>query len=132
MSHDQKVMMLLSLMEKCTMDFYCPNLIPVAPVARDKETWKVTWLWGNGASTSWGGVPDTTLWMRFTCCSDLIFLASDIWICRDIRFLNRLFADFEQLEIEGYFAGFGQVKIDITCLFLLTPGRWQLLYWVWT
>ena len=61
--------------------------------------------------------------MRFTCCSDLIFLASDIWICRDIRFLNRLFADFEQLEIEGYFAGFGQVKIDITRLFLLTPGR---------
>ena len=49
-------------------------------------------------------------------------------MCRDIRFLNWLLADFEQFEIEGHFADFGQIKIDITCLFLLTPGRSQLLY----
>ena len=43
MSHDQKVMMLLTPMEKWPMNFYqgvgfcCPNLTTVTLVTRDKE-----------------------------------------------------------------------------------------------
>ena len=57
--------------------FYCPDLITVArSVTRDKRFVKVTWLWGNDVTTSWVGVPNRMLWMRFNCCPNLVFLAS--------------------------------------------------------
>ena len=35
----------------------------------------VTWLWANDITTIWG-VPNGTLSMMFTCCPNLMFLAS--------------------------------------------------------
>ena len=42
------------------------------------------------------------------------------------------FADVEQFKIVSNFTTFRQVKIDPTNLFLLTLGRSQLLYCIWT
>ena len=81
-SHDQKVMMLLPIMENCPMDFY-QGVVLLLKFDNSTPLWleikrfvKVTWLWGNAISTSWGRVPNVTHWMNFTCCPSLIFLAS--------------------------------------------------------
>ena len=41
------------------------------------------------------------------------------------------FADIEQFKIDSHFVDFGQIRIDPTCLFLLTLGSSQLFYCVW-
>ena len=76
MSRDQKVVTLLPIMEKLLFYgllsrscFYHPHLIAVAPLSLDiKRFAKVTYLWVNSFTTSWGRVPNKTFWMRFTCC----------------------------------------------------------------
>ena len=82
MPRDQKVMTLLAPMEKCPMDFY-QEVVFAAQIWSQWPLWleikrffKVTRTWGNDISTFWDGVPNRTLWMRFTSCPDLIFLAS--------------------------------------------------------
>ena len=47
---------------------------------------KVTWLRGNNVTTSWEGVLSETLWVSFTCCPNLMFLAS-LWL-EKYRFSN--------------------------------------------
>ena len=46
------------------------------------------WLWGNDAITSCGRVPNRDLWMRFTCCPNLMFLASP-WL--EVRVYSKHF-----------------------------------------
>ena len=64
----------------------------------------------------------------FTCCPNLMFLASP-W--GYIDFQTGYFADFEQFKVDIYFANFGQVRIDSICSLLLALYRSQLFYWVW-
>ena len=47
------------------------------------------WLWANVITTTWGGVPNGSLSMMFTCCPNLMFLAS-LWL-EIYRFSNWLF-----------------------------------------
>ena len=44
-------------------------------VTRDKGIFKVMWLWGNDITYSLGGVTTEILWIWFTCCANLMFLA---------------------------------------------------------
>ena len=87
------------------------------------------WLWANISTTAWGGVPNGTLSMMFTCCPNLMFLAS-LWL-EIYRFSNWSFCYFEQFKVDIHFANFGQVRIDPICSLLLTLDRSQLFYWVW-
>ena len=48
--------------------FYCPKLITGAPLELEIKRF-VTWLWANVTTTTWGGVPNGTLSMKFTCHS---------------------------------------------------------------
>ena len=105
-------------------------MITIAPVTRDKEIVKVTWLWGNDTSTSWSGVPNGTLWMRFTCCPNLMFLVSS-WLERNKEFQTNHFADFEHFKIDSHFTLFGQVKIDPNSFTFTILGRSHLFYRVW-
>ena len=74
----------------------------------------VMWIWGNNISTSWGRVPNITLWMRFTCWPNLMLLASP-WL--EIYRLSNW--SFEHIKIvDSHFSDFGQLKIDPTYLFL--------------
>ena len=89
------------------MDFYqgksCyyQNLITVAPVIRFV---KVAWIWGNDISTSWGRVPNRTLWIRFTCLPNLMFLAS-LWLeTGDIQMFKLVI--FLTLKIDSHFTTF--------------------------
>ena len=52
--------LLLPPMEECPMDFYQgTKLVTVAHLYLEiKRFVKVTWLWGNGITTYWGGVPN--------------------------------------------------------------------------
>ena len=65
MSHDQKVMTLLppsALWSSIKELFLLPKFDNSSPfVNRDQEIVKVTGLWVNDNSTSWGGVPNETL-----------------------------------------------------------------------
>ena len=87
------------------------------------------WSWGNDIITAWGGVPNGTLSMMFTCCLNLMFLASK-WL-EIKRFQIGHFADFEQLKADIHFANFGQVKTVPISSFLLPVDRSQLFYSVW-
>ena len=87
------------------------------------------WLWAIVITTAWGGVPNGTLSMMFTCCSNLMFLASP-WL-EIYSFQTGHFADFEQFKVDIQFANFGQVRIDPICSLLLDLDRSQLFYWVW-
>ena len=78
------------------------------------------WLWANDITTIWG-VPNGTLSMMFTCCPNLMFLASP-WL-EIYRFSNWSFWYFEQFKVDIHFANFGQV--------FLTLDMSQLFYWVW-
>ena len=86
-----------------------------------------TWLWANVVTTARGGVPNGILSMIFTCCLNLMFLAS-LWL-KIYRFWNWLFCWLWAVH-SWYFANFGQVRIDPICFFLLTLDRSQLFYWV--
>ena len=56
---------------------YCPNLISAAILQLDiKRFVKITWLWGNDVTNSWSKIPNGTLWMRFTCFPNLMFLTT--------------------------------------------------------
>ena len=101
-------------MEKCPIDFYesCfyyPNLITIAPLELKIKRF-VMWLWVNDITTTWRGVPNGTLSIMFTCCPNLMFLASP-WL-EIYRFSNWSFCFFEQFKVDVYFANFGQVKTD--------------------
>ena len=87
------------------------------------------WLWANDITTAWGGVPNGTLSMMFTCCPNSIFVASP-WL-EKYSFQIGHFAHFEQFKVDIYFANFGQVRIDPICSLLLALYRSQLFYWVW-
>ena len=87
------------------------------------------WLWANVIVTAWGGVPNGTLSIMFTCCPNLMFLASP-WL-KIYRFSNWSFCYFEQFKVDIYFTNFGQVQIDPIRSILLTLDRSQLFYWVW-
>ena len=78
--------------------------------------------------TAWGGVPNGTLLVIFTCCPNLIFLASK-WLTGDREIANWSFC--WQVKPNIHFANFGQVKTVPDCSFLLTVDRSQLLYSVW-
>ena len=73
------------------------------------------WLWANDITTAWGGVPNGTLSMMFTCCPNLIFLASP-WL-ELYRFSNWSFCYFEEFKVDVYYANFGQVKTDYSLIF---------------
>ena len=60
---------------------------------------------------TWGGVPDGTLSLMFTCCPNLMFLTSS-WL-KIHRFSN------------------WPVKTDPICSLLLTLNRSQLFHWIW-
>ena len=72
--------------------FYCQNLKTVAPLSlKIKRFVKVIWLWGNNITTYWDGVPNGTLWMRFTYCLNLMFFTSpwlEIYIFKLVILLN--------------------------------------------
>ena len=89
----------------------------------------VTWLWANVITTAWGGVPNGTLSIMFTCCPNLMFLASPL--LKIYRFSNWTFCYFEEFKIDIYFTNFGQVKIDHIWSSLLTLDSFQLFYWLW-
>ena len=56
--------------------FYCPNLITIIFLQLEMKRFvKVTWFWGNGVTTTWRRIQNGTLWMRFTFCPNLMFLA---------------------------------------------------------
>ena len=128
-------------MEKCPIDVYTellllPKFDNSGPsVTRDKEICHM--IKSNVITTAWGGVPNGTLLMMFTCCPNLMFLASP-WL-RYIDFQTGHFADFVQFKVDVHFANFGQVIIDLICSLwtghnyltelLLCTG--QLFYWVW-
>ena len=42
------------------------------------------------------------------------------------------FVNFEQFQIDSHFANFGQVQSDPNCSSLLTLGKSQLFYWLWS
>ena len=101
--------------------FYCQNLITVAPVTRDEE---ICQSQVNELSTSWAKVPIRPLWMRFTCCPNLVFLAFP-WL-EIYRCSNWLFSDFDQFKIDRCLSYFGQVIGDPIRLILLILDRSQL------
>ena len=75
---------------------------------------------GVDVTTSWCGVPSGTLWMIFTFCPNLMFLAfpwPEIY-----RFSNWSFCWLWAVQ-NWHFPNFGQAKMDTTSLFLLTLGR---------
>ena len=102
--------------------FYCPNFITVAPLYLEiKRFAKVTWLCGNDITTSWGGVSNGTLWMRFTSCLNLIFLASpQLVMCRFSKWS---------------FCRLSAVQKLIAILLILGKSRLTIVvyfYWIWT
>ena len=99
--------------------FYYPNL-------QLKIKRFITWLRANGITTTWGGVPHGTLSMMFSCCPNLMFLASS-WL--DFQISH--FAVFEQFKVDVHFANFRKVKTDPIHSLLLTLDRSQLFYCVW-
>ena len=86
------------------------------------------WLWANGITTAWGGVPNGTLSMIFTCCPNFV---SSFSVTGDIEISNWSFCYFEHFKADIYYVYFGQVKTVPICSFLLTVDRSQLLYSVW-
>ena len=86
-------------------------------------------LWAHVVTTAWGEVPNGTLSMMFTCCPNLMFLAS-LWL-EIYRFSNWSFCYFEQFKVDIHFANFMQVRIDPNCSLLLTLDWSQSFYWVW-
>ena len=80
--------------------FYCPNLITVVPLSLELKRF-VRWLWSNVITTTWG-VPNGTLSMMFTCCPNLMFLASP-WL-EIYSFQTGHFADFERFKVDIHFA----------------------------
>ena len=88
------------------------NLIIAAPLWVEINRF-ATWLWANDITISWGGVPNVTLSMMFTCCLNLMFLAF-LWL-KIYRFSNWSFCWIWAVQFDIYFANFGQVKIDTTC-----------------
>ena len=71
------------------------------------------WLWANDIIIAWGGEPNGTLSMMFTCCPNLMFLASP-WL--EIQRLQiDHFADFEQFKADYDFSNFEQVKTVLIC-----------------
>ena len=77
-------------MEKYLINFYQGVvLLPKFDNSSPYNFVKVTWLWGNDVTNFWDRVPNGTLWMRFTSCPSLIFLASP-WL-EIYRFSNWLY-----------------------------------------
>ena len=71
-------------------------------------------------STSWGGVPKGTLWMRFICCPNLMLLAS-LWL-KLYRFSNFILLTFSSSKL-------------ILMLLTLVKSKLTLLVsfsWLWT
>ena len=84
----------------------------------------VTLVWANVITTAWRGVRNGTLSRMFTCCPNLMFLAS-LWL-EIHRFSNWSFCYFVQFKVDIHFANIGQVRIDPICFLLLTLDRLQL------
>ena len=80
---------------------------------------KVTWIWGTDISSSWGGVPNRTLWMRLTCMSNLMLLGFP-WLKNILS--NWKFDYFEQFKINSYFAAFNSYFGQVTNI-LLSLGK---------
>ena len=74
--------------------FYCRNLIAVALLYLEIRDCHV--LWDNKITTAWGGVPNGTFSMMFTCCPNLMFLAS-LWL---YKFSNWSFCYFERFKVD--------------------------------
>ena len=88
----------------------------------------VTWLWANDITTIWG-VPNGTLSMMFTCCPNLMFLAS---LSLEIyRFSNWSFCWLWAVQSWHSFYQLWAHQIDPNCSLVLTLDRPQLFYWVW-
>ena len=66
--------------------------------------------WGNDVTTPWGGVPNGTLWMMFTCCP-IFFLASPSLELN--RFHTGHFVGFEQFKIDSYVGTAEKPKSEI-------------------
>ena len=65
----------------------------------------MTWLWADDIITSLGGVPNEAPWMKFSCCPNLMFLAS-LWL--DIYRLS-----------------------NWSFCWLLAVQNWYLFCWLW-
>ena len=116
-------------MEKCPMGFY-EGVVFTAQIWHQelmsleiKRFVKFTWIGGNEVSFSWSGVPKRILWMRFTCCPNLMFLAFHF---ATFIFQTGHFANFEQFKIDGHFSDF-----DPRHLYLLILSRSHLFYQLW-
>ena len=123
MSHDQKVMALLPPMEKCPINFLLlllPKFDNSSPsVTWDKEICHVIDI-ATDTATAWGGVPNGTLSMMFTCCPNLMFLASP-WL------------EIQRFQI-GHFASLRSSKLIFILLSLGKPkmSLFGPFYWLWT
>ena len=78
------------------------------------------WLWANDIINAWEGVPNGTLLMMFTCCPNLIFLASK-WLETEIS--NWSFCYFEKFKADIHLANFEQVKTVTICFFFTNCGQ---------
>ena len=113
-------------MEKCPMNFYqgvvfllLDNSSPLEIIKRFVE---ITWLWGDDIITSWVGVPPNgTFWIEVQLLSK--FDVSSICLTGDIIDLQTgCFVDFREFKIDSYLTDFGQIKIDLTCSYILGAG----------
>ena len=84
------------------------------------------WLWASDITTASGRAPNGTLSVIFTCCSNLMFLAS--CGCRYIDFQTGHFAGFEQFKVGIHSANFGQVEGEPIRSLLWTVDRSQFSY----
>ena len=113
-------------MEKCLTSIEELFLLPKfdnssSSVTRDKEICQ-----SYGIMEVMRQSKNGTLWIRFTCCPNLV--SSFSWAK---NFQTGNFADFEQFKIDTHFANFRQVQIDSNWLSLLSLGRSQIFYWLW-
>ena len=109
MPRDQMVMTLLPIMEKCPMDFYQE----VVFVTRYTRICQSHVLWGNEATTSWGGVLNGTFWMRYIDFQTGHF--------PDFKQFGH-FANLEHFTIHSHFSNFMHVKIDQSLLLWAGSG----------
>ena len=86
------------------------------------------WLWANDITTAWRGLPNGTLSMMFTCCPNLMLLAS-LWL-EIYRFQIGHFATLSSSKLIFILLTLGKSKLSLF-VFLLTVDRSQLLYSVW-
>ena len=86
------------------------------------------WLWANGITTAWGGVPNGTLSMMFTCCPNFV---SSFSVTGDMEISNWSFCWLWAFQSWYLFCLLWASQICPYLFFFTTVDRSQLLYSVW-